>query len=83
VRNERIFESVAEELKRNESRYKGRWDTPARRIFGPVLREVFRQSFPKEDDRTSVYVEGEEFPNRGKNPVNSSDQREYTQTLQS
>jgi hypothetical protein len=59
VKNEHVFESVVEEWERNKSKYKGRWDTPARRIFGPVFREVFRQSFPNENEKTSVYVEGE------------------------
>jgi len=62
VRNERVFEFVTEEWKKNKSKYKRRWDTPARRIFGNVLREVFRQSFPSVDHKTSVYVEGEGTP---------------------
>jgi hypothetical protein len=63
VKNEHVFESVTKEWeidkKREKPKYKGRWDTPARRVFGPVFREVFRQSFPNEDEKTSVYVEGE------------------------
>jgi len=62
VKNEHVFEQITEEWRRNKTKYKGRWDTPARRIFGNVLREVFRQSFPNLDDKTSVYVEGEGTP---------------------
>lgn len=68
VKNEHVFESVTKEWERNKSKYKGRWDTPAREIFSPVFREVFRQSFPKEDDKTSVYVEGEGTPKLWEKP---------------
>jgi hypothetical protein len=68
VNSEHIFERVTEEWERNKEKYKGRWDTPARRIFGPVLREVFRQSFPNENDKTSVYVEGEGAPESWEKP---------------
>ena len=62
VKNEHIFERVTGQWKRNKLKNKVRWDTPARKRFGNVLREVFRQSFPNEDDKTSVYVEGEGTP---------------------
>lgn len=68
VNSERIFVGVTEEWNRNRKKYKGRWDTPARRIFGPLLREVYRQSFPNEDDTTSVYVEGEGTPKYWEKP---------------
>jgi hypothetical protein len=68
VNSEHIFERVAGEWKRNKEKYKGRWDTPARRIFGPFLKEVFRQSFPNENDNTSVYVEGEGVPDSWEKP---------------
>jgi hypothetical protein len=68
VKDEHIFQRVTEEWEQNKEKYKGRWDTPARRIFGPIFREVFRESFPNEDDKTSVYVEGERHPKSWKRP---------------
>jgi hypothetical protein len=68
VKNERVFESVTELWEKKREEYKGRWDTPARKIFGPVLKEVFRQSFPNEDDKTSIYVEGEGTPKLWEKP---------------
>lgn len=65
VKNEHVFEKVTEEwqrdneLEKSKSKYNGRWGTPARRIFSPVLSEVFRQSFPNEDEKNALYVEGE------------------------
>jgi len=55
-------------METEQIKYKGRWDTPARRIFGNILREVFRESFPNEDDKTSVYVEGEGIPQSWEKP---------------
>jgi hypothetical protein len=59
VRTEHTFDVVMKEWKQNKALYKGRWDTPVRRIFGPVIREVFQQTFPNVDDKKFLYVEGE------------------------
>ena len=63
VRSKNTFDDVMNEWKQNKAFYKGRWDTPARQIVGKVIREVFQQIFPSEDDKTSLYIEGEDRKN--------------------
>jgi len=62
VESEHLFEQATKEAEQNEKKWKGRWDTPARRIFAPVFRKVFRESFPNENNKACVYVEGEGVP---------------------
>lgn len=61
VKSEHLFEKATKEAEENKE-WGGRWDTTARRIFGSVFREVFRESFPNENDKACVYVEGEGVP---------------------
>lgn len=62
VKSEHLFEKATKEAEENKEKWRGRWDTPARRIFGPVFRKVFRESLPNENDKACVYVEGEGVP---------------------
>jgi hypothetical protein len=69
VEKEHLFEQATREAEKNKKKWKERWDTPARKIFfGPTLRKVFRQSFPNEDDKACVYVEGEGTPKLWEKP---------------
>ena len=55
LENEQVFGSIIKEMKFTEEN----WDTVAKKLIGPVVRQVFKQIFPEEDVQKAVYVEGE------------------------
>ena len=63
VKNERVFDSVTKGQKLNE----GTWDSLARQKVGKIVEEVFKESYPNEDARKALWIEGSyalwEMPN--------------------
>jgi hypothetical protein len=62
IKRERVFDQVLESVEKD----KLTWDKAARKLVGSVVKELYKEVFPRHDVRENVSVEGEGMLERPK-----------------